>query len=189
MSERMTIHELIDQRLRTMNITPKVLASHLNVTESSISRWRRGIAEPNPQHWPDLFALLQISPEEVLPPASGRFIPNALIHHTSLPDEKTLKQGFPARQKVTEQSMVDTYEARLQDMRDALERAERSRIRLEDHLEELREDNRGLHKQLAEMTAENIALMKKNNELQIEILTLKTEISHPLTPGRAVGES
>jgi len=199
MSDRMTIHELIDQRLRTLNITPKVLASHLDVTESSISRWRRGIAEPHPQHWPELFAVLRISPDEVLPPASGRFIPHALIRPVRLPDEETPKPGLPGRPTQTEQSMADMYESRLQDMRNALDRAERSRDRVENRLDELQADNRDLRKQIVEMsaenskkiealTSENLSLTKKIAELQMEILTLKTELSHPITPGRAAGE-
>ena len=188
MSERMTIHQLIDQRLRTMDLPPKVLASHLNVTESSVSRWRRGIAEPKPQLWPALFEILNINPEEVLPPASGRFIPSALIHPVSLPDQKALQSGLPGRPVPTEQAMVDIYESRLQDMRSALDRAERSRERLEDRMDEIQADNRELRKQIVEITSENMSLMKKIADLQMEILTLKTEMSHPITPSRAAGE-
>ncbi|MDY0164322.1 helix-turn-helix domain-containing protein [Desulfobotulus sp.] len=200
MSEKATIHDLIDQRIRTLGITPKVLAAHMGVTEASISRWRRGVAEPHPQYWPELFAVLKISPDEVLPPASGRFIPNALIHPVRLPSEESQKSGLPSRSTQTEQSMVDIYESRLQDMRDALDRAERSRDRVENRLDELQADNRDLRKQIVEMsaenskkiealTSENLSLTKKIAELQMEILTLKTELSHPITPGRAAGES
>ena len=188
MNERMTIHELIDQRLRTLNITPKVLASHMGVTEASVSRWRRGVAEPNPQHWPDLFAFLKISPEEVLPPASGRFIPNALIHHVSLPDEKTLAQGFPSRQNITEQSMVDTYEARLQDMRTALDRADRQNERMADRVNRLEDRVDELMKTVADLQSEKMDLLQKITDLTHENITIKTELSHPSTPGRAVGE-
>ncbi|TYT75669.1 helix-turn-helix domain-containing protein [Desulfobotulus mexicanus] len=189
MNERMTIHQLIDERIRTLDITPKVLAAHMNVTEASVSRWRRGIAEPKPQLWPELFAVLQITPEEVLPPASGRFIPSALIHPVSLPDEKNLKSGHPSRTAPTEQAMVDVYESRLQDMRTALERADKQNERMADRVDRLESRVDELMKTVADLQAEKLDLLQKITDLTHENITLKTELAHPLTPQRASGES
>ena len=83
---------------------------------------------------------------------------------------------------------MDVYEERLQDLRLALERADRRNERLEDKLERMEERLEKQALRIDSLQAENKELISQIATIKAENAALKTFLPHPTASPKVAGE-